>query len=247
MSFRGILSSSRTKLVAAAFALAVGTGASPALAVPLSVGTNIAVSYDQPLFLLPDLTATVDLTVESITNSQIVLGVDIANTTSPLFTSARLTGLGWSTSTLPTGASDTSSVYSVFLNQNFPANKSVNLCLSSGSTCAGGGSGGLSPLQSNSFTLTLLGNFGTSTVDFSNFAAKFQTAFGSFEPQGTITTTCTGTCGGSGGGTGGGTGGGSSVPEPSTLSLLAVALFGSLTYRLASRRAAQPVRVKVRS
>ena len=101
MSFRGILSSSRTKLVAAAFALAVGTGASPALAVPLSVGTNIAVSYDQPLFLLPDLTATVDLTVESITNSQIVLGVDIANTTSPLFTSARLTGLGWSTSTLP--------------------------------------------------------------------------------------------------------------------------------------------------
>jgi PEP-CTERM motif-containing protein len=231
-------------------AATIVAGASPALAVPISTGTSLAVSYDQLVTGHPDLTGTLDLTVQSITSSQIVLGIDITNTTSALFTSGRLTGLGWDSSVLPTGATDTSSVYNVFLNQNFPANTAVNLCLSSGSTCAGGGSGGLSPLQSNSFTMTLLGNFGTSTLDFSNFAAKFQTAFGSFEPQGTITTTCTGTCGGSGGGTGGGTGGGpgggSSVPEPSTLSVLGFALLASLGFRFAVRaHALQPIPAKV--
>jgi len=237
MSIRQLFSSRRAKLVASALAATIGAGASPALAVPLSTGETIAVSYDQPVTFLPDLTATLDLTVQSITSSQIVLGVDIANTTSPFFTSARLTGIGWDSSILPTGATDTSSVYSVYLNQNFPANTSVNLCLSSGSTCAGGGSGGLSPGQSDLFTLTLVGTFGSSTIDFSNFAAKFQTAFGSFEPTGTITTTCTGTCGGGGGG-------GGSVPEPSTVTIFGAALLAALGWRFARRSAPQllPVR-----
>jgi hypothetical protein len=209
-------------------------GAGPALAVPISTGTTIDVTYDQAVRGHPDLTATLALTVESITSSQIVLGVDIANTTSTSFTSGRLTGLGWDTSVLPTSATDTSSIYNVYLGQNFPANSSVNLCLSSGSTCAGGANGGLSPNKSDLFTLTLLGNFGTSAIDFSNFAAKFQTAFGSFEPQGTITgTSCTGTsCGGGGGG-----GGGGSVPEPSTLSIFGAALLAALGYRFARSRA----------
>lgn len=234
MSIRPFFSNYRASLVAAAFALGIAGSASPALAVPITVGETIAVSYDQPVTFLPDLTATLDLTVQSITSSQIVLGVDISNTTSPLFTSARLTGIGWDSSILPTGATDTSSVYSVYLNQNFPANTSVNLCLSSGSTCAGGGSGGLSPSQSDLFTLTLVGSFGGS-IDFSNFAAKFQTAVGSFEPQGTITTSCSGTsCGGGGGG--------GSVPEPSTLSIFAVALLAG-GYRFARSRAPQPMPV----
>jgi len=233
MSFRLFFAKSRAQLGAAAFAATIAAGASPALAVPISTGTSFAVSYDQAVTGQPDLTATLDLTVQSITSSQIVLGVDIANTTSTLFTSGRLTGIGWDSSVLPSGATDTSSIYSVFLNQNFPANASVNLCLSSGSTCAGGGSGGLSPSQSDIFTLTLVGNFAGSTIDFSNFAAKFQTAFGSFEPQGTITTSCTGTsCGGGGGG-------GGSVPEPSTLSIFGAALLAALGYRFARSRAPQ--------
>lgn len=228
MFIRRLLSNRRSSLAAAALAVGLVGGAGPALAVPIATGTTIDVTYDQAVSGHPDLTGTLDLTVGSITSSQIVLGVDIANTTSTLFTSGRLTGLGWDASVLPTSATDTSSVYSVYLGENFPANGSVNLCLSSGKTCAGGGSGGLSPNQSNLFTLTLLGDFGTSAIDFSNFAAKFQTAVGSFEPQGTMTTTgCTGTsCGGGGGG-------GSPVPEPSTLSLFASALLAALAYRFA--------------
>lgn len=241
MFIRDLLSKRRSCLAAAALAVGLVGGAGPALAVPISPGTTIDVTYNQAVTGQPNLTATLGLTVDSISASQIVLGVDIANTTSTLFSSARLTGLGWDTSVLPTSATDTSSVYNVYLGQNFPANGSVNLCMSSGSTCAGGGSGGLSPNQSNIFTLTLLGNFGTSTIDFSNFAAKFQTAYGSFEPQGTISTTgCTGTsCG-----TGGGGGGGSSVPEPSTLSIFGAALLAVFGYRFARGSARQAIAVR---
>jgi hypothetical protein len=231
MSFRRFFATHRTTLGAAALAATIATGTAPAFATPISTGTTIDVSYDQAVTGHPDLTATLALTVESITSSQITLGVDIANTTSTLFTSGRLTGLGWDSSVLPTGATDTSSVYNVYLGQNFPANQSVNLCLSSGNTCAGGSNGGLSPSQSDLFTLTMIGNFAGSTIDFSNFAAKFQTAVGSFETSGTITTGCTGTsCGGGGGG-----GGGGSVPEPSTFAIFGTALLAAFGYRFARR------------
>jgi hypothetical protein len=231
MSFRQFLRQHGSRLGATAMALGLASGATPALAVPIAVGTDISVAWDRPITGEPDLNATLDLTVESISASQIVLGVDIANTTDASFSSARLTGIGWQSTPLATGASDTSSIYSVFLNQNFPANPSVNLCLSSGSVCAGGGSGGLSPTQSDLSTLTLDGSFAGATIDFSNFAAKFQTDVGSFEPIGWITGICTTNCGGGGGG-----GGGGGVPEPGTLSIFGAALLASLGYALARAR-----------
>jgi len=232
MSFREIVASSRIYLAAALFVLAAGLGTSPAQATPLAVGSTIIVSYDRPFFLLPDLTGTMALTVESMTAGQIVLGVDVANTTSPWFLTSRLASIGWTTSATPTGANDTSSAYNVAL---IPASHSIDL--------TGNRHGSLRPTQSELFTLTLVGNF-TSTVDFSNFTAKFQTLIGSFTTVGTVTGATAGS--GAGAGAGGGAGSGS-VPEPSTLSLFAVALFCSLTYRLARRRAARLIPVKVRS
>jgi hypothetical protein len=233
MSFREILTSSRGYLVAAAFAL-LGIGAVPAHAVPVSVGSTITVSYDRPFFILPDLTATVALTVESITSNQIVLGVVVDNTTSPWFLTSRLSSLSFSTDLSPTGVSDTSSVYNTAFN---PANDTIALNSASHR-------GSLRPTQSDLFTLTLVGNFG-STVDFSYFTAKFQSLIGTYTAEGTVTGATASS--GAGAGTGTGTGGNSSVPEPSTISLLAVALFCSLSYRLARQRAArQPVRVKAR-
>jgi hypothetical protein len=234
MSFREILSASRRYLVAAAVALAAVIGAAPAHAVPVSVGSTITVTYDRPFFILPDLTATISLTVESITNNQIVLGVDLDNTTSPWFLTSRLSSLSFGTGGTPTGASETSPVYTVSLNT---ANDTIDL--------TGTHRGALRPTQSENFTLTLVGNFTGSTIDFSNFTAKFQSLIGTYTAQGTITSATAG----SGAGTGiTGTGGGSSVPEPSTLSILAVALLGILTYRVTASRATQrvPVRVKMK-
>ncbi|HEX3972299.1 MAG TPA: PEP-CTERM sorting domain-containing protein [Stellaceae bacterium] len=235
MSFREILTASRRTLVAVAFALA-GFAAAPAHAVPVSAGSTITIAYDRPFFILPDLTATISLTVESMTSNQIVLGVDVANTTSSWFLTSRLSSISFSTGVAPTGASDTSSAYNVSLT---PTTVALN------------GSGGfwhnssLRPTQAENFTLTLVGNFSGSTIDLSNFTAKFQSLIGTYTAQGTIVGTTAGS--GVGTGTSGGAGGGSSVPEPSTLSLLAVGLFSVLTYRLVRQRAAQqPIRIKVR-
>jgi hypothetical protein len=230
MSFRQFLCRHGARLGAAALAFGLAGGAMPAFAVPISTGMDLSVAWNRPVTGEPDLNATLDLTVQSITSSQIILGVNIANTTAAAFPDARLTGIGWASTPLATSGSDTSSIFSAYLNQNFPANPSVNLCLSSGSVCAGGGSGGLSASQSDLFTLTLNGSFAGATIDFSSFAAKFQTGVGSFEPIGWITGTCTSNCG-----TGGG--GGASVPEPGTLSLFGVGLLASLGYLLARRHA----------
>jgi hypothetical protein len=236
MSLREILTSSRRTLAAAAFAL-IGIGALPAHAVPVSAGSTITVSYERPFFILPNLTATVSLTVESMTNNQIVLGVDVDNTTSPWFLTSRLSSISFSTGVSATGASDTSSAYNVSLT---PATVALN---SSGGFWH---NSSLRPTQSEIFTLTLVGNFG-STVDFSNFTAKFQSLIGTYTAQGTVTSVTASGGAGAGSGTGSGAGGSSSVPEPGTLSLLAVALFCSLTYRFARCRAAQQsVRVKTR-
>lgn len=234
MSFREILSSPRRYLVAAAFALAAGIGAAPAHAVPVSVGSTITVAYDRPFFILPDLRATISMTVESITNNQIVLGVDVDNTTSSWFLTSRLSSMSWSTNIAPTGASETSTAYNVALN---PTSDTIAL--------SGNHRGSLRPTQNELFTLTLVGNFAGSTIDFSNFTAKFQSLIGTYTAQGTITGATAGS--GTGAGTGTGAGGGNSVPEPSTLSLLAVGLLGILTYRLAALRAARPVPVRVRA
>jgi hypothetical protein len=240
MSLREVLASPRKYLAAAAFALVAGIGTSPAYAVPVSVGSTITVSYDRPVFfLLPDLTATIALTVESMTNNQIVLGVDVDNTTSPWFLTSRLSNISFSTGVSPTGASDTSTAYNVSV---------------SPTTVALNGSGGfwhsssLRPTQGELFTLTLVGNFSGSTIDLSNFTAKFQSLIGSFTAQGTIDGVTAGT--GTGPGsvtTPSGGAGGSSVPEPSTISLLAVALLGVLTYRALSQRKLQRVPVRVRN
>lgn len=219
MSFRQFLRQHGSRLGATAMAIGLASGATPALAVPIAAGTDISVAWDRPVSGEPDLNATLDLTVESMSSSQIVLGIDIANTTSALFPSAQLTAIGWQSSTLPSSASNTSSIYSAFLDQNFPTHPSVNLCLSSGSVCGGSGSA-LSLGQSDLSTLTLDGSFGGSTVDFSSFVAEFQTDVDTFNPIGWITGICTGNCSSSGG-----IGG---VSEPSTLSIFGIAMLAGL-------------------
>jgi hypothetical protein len=190
--------------------LAVLGIAVPAAATPVVVGETFALTFDQPVAGHADLTGSLSLLVTSLTATSVGLNVSIANTTPLTEPSARLTGFGWNSTPSATGGSETSSVYSLFVNANFPAFSTIDVCLSSGPSCAGGGNGGLSPQQSDVFTMAL--NYGsTAGLDFSTFAVKFQTDFGSFEVPGTPTPT--------------------PVPEPGTLAILGIGLLGLASLR----------------
>jgi len=184
----------------------------PAAATPVVVGETFALTFDQAVAGHSDLTGSLSVLVTGLTATSVDLNVSVANTTPLTEPSARLTAFGWDSSPSATGGSETSSVYSLFVNSNFPAFSSIDVCLGSGPTCAGGSNGGLSPQQSDVFTMAL-SYVSTVGLDFSDFAAKFQTDFGSFEVAGTPTP----------------------VPEPGTLALFGAGLLGLAGLRLRSR------------
>jgi PEP-CTERM motif len=144
------------------------------------------------------------------------------------FQSVRLTSFGFDTVPDAASLATTSTVFATAVQDDtFPGFMKVDVCNSSGPTCAGGGSGGLFPTGSgvtpttNTFTLSLNGlPAGTTSIDLGtdvaggteSFDFKFQTGFGSFETSGPPSP--------------GGGGGGGSVPEPGTLILLGTALAG---------------------
>ena len=68
---------------------------------------------------------------------------------------------------------------------NFPAFQRVDVCLTSGGGCAGGGAGGLNQGQStpDSHSVTITGDF-TNGVTIVPIPAKFQTSLGSLETDG---------------------------------------------------------------
>lgn len=175
------------------------------------VGDSYTIAFDQAVAGHNHLTATIDILITSFTSSAIGLSLTVKNTDSETGQNIRLTAFGWKTTGGATGGSETSSTYNLRLNQTFPSHSAVNTCFSSGSTCAGGGSGGLGILQEQAFNVTLTGNWGiTPAADFSLFAAKFQTKFGSYEPDGAVR-----------------------VTEPSTL---AVFLFGFIAVGAVTRK-----------
>ena len=70
---------------------------------------------------------------------------------------------------------------------NFPAFQRVDVCLTSGSGCAGGGNGGLDQGQASpeTYSVTISGAF-TNGVTIMPIPAKFQTALGSLETDGVV-------------------------------------------------------------
>jgi len=121
--------------------------------------------------------------------------------------------IGGSTVTITSGSTDLSG-WKVSTS-NFPGFQSVDVCVTNGQNCAGGGNGGLLAGGSLSLNLTLNGTF-SSPLTLNTVAAKFQSTgpnqAGSLELGATPTPTPTPTP--------------SPIPEPATLALLGVGLAG---------------------
>jgi hypothetical protein len=146
--------------------------------------------------------------------------VAVSNLTSAaLFPSGRLTAFGFNIFPDATSVGDNSAIFTTFLDDNFPSFKTVDVCASTGPTCAGGGGGDLAPGASNTFTMTLvLGTDNATSIDLGAnavgspelFDFKWQTGIGSFESQCAFGGTC----------------GSTRVPEPASLAIFGAALAG---------------------
>jgi hypothetical protein len=232
---------------ASALALAVGMGSaqamvisqgSSAFTVDWSCNTNLC---NSPGNTIPPTGVTLagtatfsnfNFTTEMSGAVDVSFNVSLSNTTTQgslslaNWQSVRLTSFAWDTLPDATGISNTSTVYpTAVLESNFPSFMTVDVCNSSGPTCAGGANGGTFPVgsggtpTSDSFSMSLTGfHAGTTSVDFGTnvtggtelFDVKFQTAFGSFEFQDQPTPPTPPP----------------SVPEPASLVLLGTALVG---------------------
>jgi hypothetical protein len=182
-----------------------------------------------------DLTATVTFTINSFSlnasgNDILSLGITIANTTDlsayPGTNSAILAfGFGVTpdaTASLVSSGTTFDSVGSGSgPQQTFPGGfKQIDVCIFSAGCSGGDVNSGLQAGNSDSLVLNLSGNFdqngtGPGALSLLDFPLKFQGTWGSFETPGQTTR----------------------VPEPTTLSLLGIALLGlGLSVRLRKSR-----------
>jgi uncharacterized repeat protein (TIGR01451 family) len=169
-----------------------------ASAVPGSAQTSVFVDGDMSFKVTwqgpalgggPPLSAEATFTVSEFSDTSFVMTVtNVANTmpTSPS-NNGRLTAFGFGLIPLGTFSNEVPGTIYSWAFTNFPAFQRVDVCLTSGSGCAGGGFGGLNQGQStsDSHSVTISGAF-TGGVTIAPIPAKFQTAAGSFETDGVV-------------------------------------------------------------
>ena len=131
------------------------------------------------------LTGNGSLTVSGFNSNLLTITVSLNNTSSIGGVGGeRLTAFGFGIDPNATGVAfgdvGDGGIIDAKLNQNFPGYATVEVCAYGGSTCAGGGNGGIYAGTSDSFTLLLAGTWGSS-VNIDPLALKYQTGYGSFE------------------------------------------------------------------
>jgi len=135
------------------------------------------------------LLASATFTVSDWTGTSFKMTVTNARNTMPVSPDidARLTAFGFGL--IPDGTFGSLANGSIYqwAFTNFPGFQRVDVCLTSGGGCGGGGSGGLDQSQSSpeTYSVTISGAF-TSGITIAPIPAKFQTAVGSLETDGVV-------------------------------------------------------------
>lgn len=132
----------------------------------------------------------------------------------------RLTGFAFGIDPNATGtpgfvdANDGGMVAASFASGALAANvQGVEICAFGGQNCSGGSNGGIFAGGTDTFTVLLLGSWGSS-VDIAPLGVRYQTGYGSFTFD-----------------VPGGGGGGGKLPEPGTLGLLGLGVLGLAAFR----------------
>jgi hypothetical protein len=164
-------------------------------------------------------TADASFDVTAFDATTLVMDVTINNTLNAA--GEFLVGIGWNMDPTATGASlVTAGTYfdNVRLDQTFPSFNNINVCVDDngqGSCGAGQATDGIPSPGSDSFTISLTGDFSGGSVILDTFAAKFAGDLGSFEGGGSETSGGTDT-----GATDTGATTGGEIPEPTSMLLL---------------------------
>jgi len=176
------------KLVKKALAVA----AVALLAPTASMATLVSSSVNDPLNFSwayntgsSVLTGSGSMTISGFNTSLLTVAVSLSNTSSiGGIGGERLTAFGFgidpNATAVAFGDVGDGGIVNAKLNQNFPGYSTVEVCAFGGSTCAGGGNGGIYAGTSDGFTLLLAGTWGSS-VNIDPLALKYQTGYGSFE------------------------------------------------------------------
>ena len=160
-----------------------------------SAGQSWTVDWSFDLGTSGSLSASSTWTVDSFSADQIMLSIDITNTSSlnSLLTNADITAFGFGIN--PNTTATLLSAGSVFTKvgtgsgpqQTFPGGfKGINVCLFAQGCSGGSVNGALHAGSSDQIQLRLAGDFSGGYADLQSLPLKFQTSLGSYEPGGCV-------------------------------------------------------------